>query len=106
MSQLFSEGNQSYPIWFSQKGYACITRRENGKDRAFLLHKIVWEAANGPVPPGHEIHHLDHDKSNWRLENLMAMDRKTHQELHRQARSTNIDNKAGVRDLRNLPPSP
>jgi HNH endonuclease len=45
------------------------------------------------VPPGHELHHVDGNKANWNLDNLMALERKAHQELHRQNRSTDIYDK-------------
>lgn len=95
MKQEFVMNNKKHPVWLNQKGYACVTINEDGKDRAFLLHRLVWETENGPVPDGLELHHIDHDKSNWSVGNLMAVDRKTHQAMHRQARSTDIDNKAG-----------
>jgi hypothetical protein len=101
---------KSYPVWLNQKGYACITANEKGYGKAFLLHKLVWEQANGPVPMGHEIHHLDHDRANWRLDNLMAVDRPTHQAMHRQARaakdrSTEYSHKPGKDKEKNLNPN-
>jgi hypothetical protein len=86
---------KSLPVWLNRKGYACITTNDQGYGKAFLLHKLIWEQANGPVPLGYEIHHLDHDRANWRLDNLMAVDRRTHQEMHRKARSTDISHKPG-----------
>jgi hypothetical protein len=85
VKQEFVMNNKKHPVWLNQKGYACVTINEDGKDRAFLLHRLVWESENGPVPDGLELHHIDHDKSNWSVGNLMAVDRKTHQAMHRQA---------------------
>jgi len=95
VKQEFRINGKTYPVWLNQKGYACVTIDEDGQDRAYLLHRLAWERENDPVPDGHELHHIDHDKANWSLENLMAVDRKTHQELHRQARSTDINDKPG-----------
>jgi hypothetical protein len=92
----FNMNEKTYPVWKNGKGYACVSITENGYDKAFLLHRLVWELEHGPVPSGYELHHIDHDKGNWRLDNLMMMDRQTHQELHRQhRRSTDIYHKAG-----------
>ena len=39
-----------------------------GKKR--YLHRVVWEAFNGPIPAGLQVRHLDGDKRNNRLDNL------------------------------------
>ena len=62
------------------------------------------ETVIGPIPDGHDIHHVDGDKSNWTPDNLKAMDRQAHRELHRQARSTEEDNKAGNKKVKNPNP--
>jgi ribonucleotide reductase alpha subunit len=36
-------------------------------------HRMIWENANGPIPPGMHIAHLDHDASNNTLENFEMM---------------------------------
>jgi hypothetical protein len=100
----FEYKGKSYPVWLNQKGYACITTNEMGYGKAFLLHKLVWEQANGPVPMGHEIHHLDHNRANWRLDNLMALDRQTHHAMHRKARSTKINDKPGRKKEKDMNP--
>src|SRR5581483_898227 len=35
-----------------------------------LLHRAVWEAANGPIPADKEIHHRDGNKQHYALEHL------------------------------------
>lgn len=34
------------------------------------LHKVVWEAAHGPLPVRNQLHFIDGDKQNCALENL------------------------------------
>ena len=34
------------------------------------IHRLVWEAFNGPIPKGLEIDHIDTDGTNNRLDNL------------------------------------
>lgn len=46
------------------------------------LHVAVWEAANGPVPEGFEVHHIDENKDNNSLENLQCMTITEHRRLH------------------------
>jgi hypothetical protein len=95
MNKQFNMNDKTYKVWRNHKGYACITVKVGSKERAYLLHKLVWERANGSVPDGHDLHHIDHDKANWSLDNLMPVDRQTHQELHRRVRSTVVNNKPG-----------
>lgn len=47
-----------------------------------LEHHIIWEEANGPIPEGFQIHHIDHDRGNNHLLNLMAVSTSDHQRLH------------------------
>lgn len=84
----FKVGNQVHKVWYNQKGYACVTVYDRGKRRAYLLHRVVWETAHGPLPQGYEVHHLDFDRSNWQLGNLLALDRRSHRKVHDHARPT------------------
>lgn len=50
------------------------------------LHVYIWEKANGAVPDGYDIHHIDHDKDNNSLENLECIPRKKHHADHMRER--------------------
>ncbi len=52
------------------------------KGKMRLAHHLVWEAVNGPIPEGFEIHHLDHNKQNNDIENLKLVTRADHQKIH------------------------
>ena len=43
-----------------------------------LEHRYVWEQANGPLPAGHVVHHLNGFRDDNRLENLVGMARSHH----------------------------
>lgn len=50
--------------------------------KTYSEHKLVWERANGPVPPGYVVHHKNHVKRDNRLENLQLMTHEEHSRHH------------------------
>ena len=69
---------KSYSIYYDNKGYAIIYI--NGKD--IKLHVFVWEEANGEKPKGYQIHHLDGNKANYNLKNLLPVNQSDHFRIH------------------------
>lgn len=53
------------------------------------LHREVWKAAHGDIPEGYEVHHIDADRANNQLENLVLMEGGEHNSMH--ARHANHD---------------
>lgn len=43
------------------------------KGKTYLSHRFIWECWNGVIPPEMCIHHLDNDKKNNQLDNLMMV---------------------------------
>jgi len=54
-------------------------------DGYVLEHRKVWFDAHGDIPPGHHIHHKDHDKMNNVVENLERLTASEHQAQHVQS---------------------
>ena len=46
------------------------------------LHRAIWADANGPIPAGFVIHHVDGDTSNNSIENLSAVPGGAHAREH------------------------
>lgn len=51
-------------------GYYLVGLCVNNKPVKKLVHRLVWEAFNGPIPEGMQVNHIDEDKSNNTLGNL------------------------------------
>lgn len=47
--------------------------------RNYPAHCIIWEMHNGPIPEGYQIDHIDHVRSNNRLNNLRLVTHKENQ---------------------------
>ena len=63
-------------------GYVLRRVKPNGAKPYRLEHRLVWEAAHGPIPKGHHVHHLNGIKDDNRLENLVALSPKDHHTQH------------------------
>jgi hypothetical protein len=50
--------------------------------RLRLQHDVVWEQHFGVIAPGNQIHHVNGDKLDNRIENLVSVDSVTHKRLH------------------------
>lgn len=44
--------------------------------------RVMWEEANGPIPKGYLIHHVNHDPFDDRLENFQLVTRSEHMRGH------------------------
>lgn len=62
----------------TDEGYHQEKIREDGPPhrRWAMVHVMVWQAENGPVPDGHIITFLNGDKNDLRLENLACIHRR------------------------------
>ena len=65
------------PIFF-QDGYWCVFLDGKKVRRG----KALYERKNRPIPKGWIIHHIDGDKENDDLANLVPLSRATHYRLH------------------------
>ncbi len=60
----------------SKDGYLEVKIQDSHGNRNWKgKHILIWEAANGPVPPGHVIIFGDGNKRNFELDNLILVTR-------------------------------
>jgi hypothetical protein len=52
------------------------------RNRSVYLHRVIWEEANGPIPAGFDVHHVDGNTTNNEISNLALMGRSEHLGLH------------------------
>lgn len=68
-------------LMIERNGY--LMRWDNDRKRYVYDHRLVMEAHLGRHLRSDElVHHINHDKHDNRLENLMVMSRSDHQRLH------------------------
>lgn len=65
----------------AKTGYYLATKPTDGKHRE-RLHCYVWRYFNGPIPDGFHIHHIDENKANNDIENLLCIPGGLHAKHH------------------------
>lgn len=73
----------NHPSWkgirINFQGYADI----RGDNRRLPIHRLIWLQANGTIPEGHVVHHINGNRTDNRLENLALMTQAEHTRFHR-----------------------
>lgn len=57
-------------------------KADHEKHGGVYMHRYVWERANGPIPDGHHVHHINGVKHDNRLENLECLAAGAHTTHH------------------------
>lgn len=58
-------------------GYYALTT-----DDRCLMHRFIWEREKNAIPDGWDIHHINGDRSDNRLENLICLPKDEHTRIH------------------------
>lgn len=56
-----------------RSGYKRIALKKDGKYKHYLVHRLVYETFNRPIPEGLQVNHINENKTDNRLENLNLM---------------------------------
>ena len=96
-------------------GYLKLRLRNGDGGRGHYVHRLVAAAFLGPCPPGNEVHHRDHDRTNNTASNLEYVTRSENMRACADAGRTNAmrgeENphskltEVAVREIRSLYPS-
>lgn len=60
------------------------------KNKMKKIAHLVWEAFNGEIPKGYDVHHINHNRQDNRLENLCLMLSSDHRKLHNEEKSKQV----------------
>lgn len=55
------------------------------KRKRLRLHRYIWEKHNGPIPEGYDVHHIDGNKLNNDISNLIMLTPSEHHKIHANA---------------------
>src|SRR6478736_3953640 len=61
------------PFRLQGRYYLGNPRGEGERRRSVLLHRVVYTAVYGEIPPDHEVHHIDDNPYNNHPDNLGAI---------------------------------
>ena len=65
-------------------GYLCYRKMQNGKTETYLVHrKLMEEHIGRKLNPNEVVHHINGDKIDNRIDNLIIMTRSEHIDHHR-----------------------
>ena len=80
---IYSYKSNSFIGHLNSDGYIGTTIYSDFGDRKTIRHhRFIWEAVNGSIPKGYDIHHKDHNRSNNSISNLELIESSTHKHQH------------------------
>ena len=73
------------PLHITAGGYL---RTNNRRGNICSVHRACWEAYHGSIPRGCAVHHIDGNRENNEIDNLLCMPKSDHAALHNRKRAT------------------
>ena len=74
----------------NQKGYLTCTLLKDGKNKSYLVHRLIFIAFNGAIPENMVVDHIDRNPLNNNISNLRAI-----RQSDNIRNSTRVDNAKG-----------
>lgn len=62
-------------VKFTMRNTGYLGRTDGNRE---LMHRYVWRYHNGDIPPGYDIHHRNHNRTDNRIENLELLSKSEH----------------------------
>lgn len=82
---------------WTKNRYGYYVNTSDKKINENLLHRYIWSEKFGKIKDGYVIHHVDFDKNNNNISNLISLERCAHSKLHGAKRKkTKIDKRNRV----------
>ena len=66
---------------FAAGSYGYLRQTDSRKTHV-SLHRYVWEKERGTIPEGYDVHHLNGDRADNRIENLECLPKAEHTRLY------------------------
>lgn len=63
-------------------GYLLFELSKNGKQKRMGINKLVYETFIGEIPEGYDVHHINHIRTDNRIENLELISKSEHAKKH------------------------
>lgn len=94
--------------------YAGVRLTSQPVKEQVMEHRLVWESVHGPIPAGHDVHHVDEDTFNNVVTNLECLTHSAHSTLTRHSCANDhqvwgengdfVSNNSGyVKPVKNIP---
>jgi hypothetical protein len=72
--QVWSYKSNRYVSTTNDKGYYLVNiTNDIGVSRLWYIHRLIWTVANGEIPEGMQVNHIDENKGNNSISNLNLM---------------------------------